>query len=529
MANLGNSYNVYANLAQSSYNNRRNNAGVTYNFVNGMTKKEKRALEKGKSIRFNFPNAKDAHGNDLSTVYLQPDTTVKTVKELGNSRVPKVNGGYEIQSYVKNTYKQGLLTDEKAGFNAYYVTDTPKLSIETKHTYFVTRGSDGISSSNLNLNDWWHNNQAFTTKNAYIPQAKLANQAMHQKITEMTTQAPHATMSVTGHSLGTMVSIQAVANLPEKDIAKIDKVVLFQGPDARESINKMSEQAQKNIQKLEEDGKIDYYVNAFDIVSMLNRNKPGVDEIGNVRYLLPKSFNTTFDMEDQNGSSHDFGQFQINPDGTLQEANLKEHGYIFAAGIKVSHLIDKYLNRVVKEKPEGGLSFTEVIKLLLSGEYKDFEKEYATIIAEAKVASEWNETVNELHKRISNASGSKKITLQSELVQSIIQKAKNIGEEYEIIFKNAQKEFEDEITAISKEILAGAGAIKNYLTYWEVQEMVSPYEKNNLWDSGQASLNTNQVKQYKEKLEEFSNKLAVVANHLTEYDRQAGNILFKNK
>ncbi|EOH63775.1 hypothetical protein [Enterococcus mundtii] len=77
MANLGNSYNVYANLAQSSYNNRRNNAGVTYNFVNGMTKKEKRALEKGKSIRFNFPNAKDAHGNDLSTVYLQPDTTVK--------------------------------------------------------------------------------------------------------------------------------------------------------------------------------------------------------------------------------------------------------------------------------------------------------------------------------------------------------------------------------------------------------------------------------------------------------------------
>lgn len=77
--------------------------------------------------------------------------------------------------------------------------------------------------------------------------------------------------------------------------------------------------------------------------------------------------------------------------------------------------------------------------------------------------------------------------------------------------------------------MAGAGAIKNYLTYWEVQEMVSPYGKNNLWDSGQAVSNTNQVKQYKEKLEEFSNKLAVVANHLTEYDRQAGINFFKNK
>ncbi|MDY4307992.1 hypothetical protein SNF32_15235 [Enterococcus mundtii] len=46
MANLGNSYNVYANLAQSSYNNRRNNAGVTYNFVNGMTKKKRELWKK---------------------------------------------------------------------------------------------------------------------------------------------------------------------------------------------------------------------------------------------------------------------------------------------------------------------------------------------------------------------------------------------------------------------------------------------------------------------------------------------------
>ena len=37
-------------------------------------------------------------------------------------------------------------------------------------------------------------------------------------------------MSITaGHSLGTMISIQAVANLPKAKISlKIDKVVLFQ-------------------------------------------------------------------------------------------------------------------------------------------------------------------------------------------------------------------------------------------------------------------------------------------------------------
>ncbi|OEG09761.1 hypothetical protein BCR25_09635 [Enterococcus termitis] len=159
-------------------------------------------------------------------------------------------------------YQKGLLTDEKAGYNSYYVTDTPTLNTDTKHTYFTTRGSDGASTdvkkgwAGNNLNDWVNNNASFAVGEAYIPQAKLVIEAMHQKIAEMRTKAPNATMSMTGHSLGTMVTIQAVANLPAGDIEKIDKVILFQGPDARESINKMSRQAQANIQRLEEQGKI---------------------------------------------------------------------------------------------------------------------------------------------------------------------------------------------------------------------------------------------------------------------------------
>ena len=55
------------------------------------------------------------------------------------------------------------------------------------------------------------------------PQAKLANEAMHQKIMEMSAKAPNATMSITGHSLGTMISIQAVANLPKQISLKLIK------------------------------------------------------------------------------------------------------------------------------------------------------------------------------------------------------------------------------------------------------------------------------------------------------------------
>ena len=71
MNSLDSPYNIYADLAQSSYHNRKNSVGVRYNFVNGMTKKQKRVLEKDRAIPFHFPNAKDAHGNDASTVYLR--------------------------------------------------------------------------------------------------------------------------------------------------------------------------------------------------------------------------------------------------------------------------------------------------------------------------------------------------------------------------------------------------------------------------------------------------------------------------
>ena len=152
--------NIYVDLAQGSYIGRKKSKMLTQLDQN----QTKEMMEKNYAT-FTFPHAKDAYGNDASKVYLQPDK-LKTVTEkdwFGNEK----------------TYQKGLLTDEKAGYNSYYVTDTPKLNSETKHTYFATRGSDGLSLNTLN--DWASNNGSFTLFNAYIPQAKLANKAMHTK------------------------------------------------------------------------------------------------------------------------------------------------------------------------------------------------------------------------------------------------------------------------------------------------------------------------------------------------------------
>lgn len=304
---------------------------------------------------------------------------------------------------------------------------------------------------------------------------------------------------------------------------------MFQGPDARESINKMSQQAQENIQQLEEQGKIDYYVNAFDIVSMLNRNKKGVDEIGRVHYLLPKTFTTTFDLTDKYGSSHDFGQYQLNPDGTPKEANLKEHGYIFAAGVKVSKLIDKYLGKIMDASGESlaknSLQF--LLSLLSEENRQKIIKEYEKIIHEAKIASQWQGKVSRIQKSLASASGSQKIELRSELAELVAKQAQQAGKEYELLVKNILQEAEDEVQTVSKEIRESAMNIRQYLSYAEVQAMIAPYEKSRLWDSAEATNTSNQAKQYKQKLTDFSGKLTTVAKNIQAYDQQARSSLFQ--
>ena len=65
-------------------------------------------------------------------------------------QVPKVNGGYETQTYPTGGKEQGMLTDAKAGFNSYFVTDTPSLNKDTKQIYLTIRGSDKVSIDTLN-------------------------------------------------------------------------------------------------------------------------------------------------------------------------------------------------------------------------------------------------------------------------------------------------------------------------------------------------------------------------------------------
>ncbi|KJU89239.1 cutinase family protein [Streptococcus parasanguinis] len=255
--NLKSFDNLHASLAESAYRYRPKK--FPYEQLN---ESKKNRLNSGKSVEFNFStDGKDSEGQ---------------VTHGGGTDLP--NGG---KVYLQPDNKK-LLEDEETGYHAYYVTDTDTINANTHQTYFAIRGSDGfgfnlsqIKKGNFkefNYQDWINNDAAFALTDAIVPQAQYATKGMKEKITELEEKAaPDAKIDVTAHSLGTMVSVQGLAGLSESELNHVGKAVLFDGPDTTLSLIKAGYSPEK-LKLLDE--KIVYYVNPFDPVSMLNRDRP---------------------------------------------------------------------------------------------------------------------------------------------------------------------------------------------------------------------------------------------------------------
>lgn len=330
-SNLKTFDNFYADLAQSAYNGRPN-AFPRYNNA-----KNWKLIDYSQDINYDgeiTPGGKNfLHDNkNDGKVYLQPDPDLHVEKGLD---LPFMDDNdKKIADYKEKAglgpYQKGRLTNERVGFNAYFLTDTPTLGKDTKHTYMAIRGSDGFNTERvkkegikpLNLNDWLINDANFALFDSHIPQARLATEGMKATIAEMSEKAPQATMDLTAHSLGTMVTVQGIANLSQQEFDKIGKVILFDGPDTTDSLKKMGVDDDR-IKAISE--KLEYYVNPFDIVSMLNREntiynleksgeKPTRKELGTAHIVVPLHY-TRFDF--MSDSAHDFGVFQADGKGGI--------------------------------------------------------------------------------------------------------------------------------------------------------------------------------------------------------------------
>lgn len=508
MSNLKTFNNLYISLSQSAYEDRPRNfdkqlqvddAPVEIVYSRGYTDTEVE-IAGGK----NLPN------NGI--VYVHKDTTVQTVTEftsLGNE--------YE--------YKKGLLLNEQDGFNAYFLTDTLELNKDTKNAYLAVKGSDAPSFKNLDAirNDWLGNNYRFVLHDEYIQQGKLVEEALHVKLAELREKAPNAKLNMTGHSLGSIASVQGAAHLSVEELEQIGEIVVLNGPDTLKSLRK-SGISEEVIQILNE--KVTYYVNPFDIVSMLNRNTD--EQLGKMKVIVPFNFATTF----ENPNSHDFGEYRIYSDGTVLEATENFFPAYLKAGEKLSKLLNKYIELIKEDNSIFGLDKigdpSELLLTLVNGGryYSKFMKEYQEIIEETKLeAISWGrKNIQSIQEKLLYTNGAERIKLRSELILTLSHLSRIESDDKVSKSLKQLEEYKQRVKALTISASNEAMNVAFYLDSNELYDLIYEFDFERSWDESTEQLNRELLKAYLEKIYKFSDTLFYATEKLEKIDREQGEL-----
>ena len=515
MSELRNYNNLYLDLSQSAYEEMPN------------------------SFRKRLIRNKEVADLNYSIGTREGNTEIIGGKNLPNNGIVYVHKDKNTRNVLQNTpngpifVKKPLLSDIEEGFNSYFLTDTPELNKDTKNAYLAVKGSDFPSLDNLYiplLNDWLGNNYRFVMHDEYIPQGKLVEEALHVKLAELREKAPNAKLNITGHSLGSIASVQGVAHLSVEELEQIGEIVVLNGPDTLKSL-RQSGVSEEVIQILNE--KVTYYVNPFDIVSMLNRNTD--KQLGKVKVIVPFNFSTTFDTP----SSHDFGEYRIHSDGTILESTEDFFPDYLRAGQKLSELINKYIDIIKAQKGgfaslliEGGKFLVE--KLLDSLDiptdikyiYPEFKKEYQAIIDETKQAViAWgNKNIPILQAAIQGATGAKKIELRSRLLLCISHLSRIESDEKVKLMKNELENYRQQVKEVVEKANHEAYHAGANLGINEVSQLVSQFRFSMVWDEGMFSYNVDELNRYIDKIYRFSDKLFTSVETLEDIDRKQSEI-----
>lgn len=503
MSNISTFNNLFVSLSQSAYENKPNNF--------------QKLLRKSDLEILNY-----------SQDYYESSDTITGGKNLPNNGILYVHKDKTerfTSTNIELMYKKGLLTDEKEGFNSYFLTDTSELSADTKNTYLAVKGSDVPGLDNLNPigNDWLGNNYPFTMHDEYITQGKLVEEALHEKLAELREKAPNAKLNITGHSLGSIASVQGAAHLSAEELDQIGEIVVLNGPDTLKSLRK-SGVSEEVIQILNE--KVTYYVNPFDIVSMLNRNTD--EQLGKVKVIVPFNFATTF----ENPNSHDFGEYRIHSDGTVLEATEDFFPAYLKAGEKLSKLLNKYIELIKEDNTKSDLDKNgfppELLLTLVNGSryYSKFMEEYQKIVAETKleVITWGRKNIQLLQGKLLYANGAERIKLRSQLILTLshlsrIESDDKVSKVLKLLEENKRR-----VKMLTESAYKEAANVTLYLEISEFQAIISEFNFEENWDESKEQLNRDLLKAYLEKIYKFSDTLFYATEKLEEIDREQGEL-----
>lgn len=503
MTDLINFNNLYLDLSQSAYEGRPN----TFSYrVKGKNVTE--------DVNYSIPSATRTSVT-LGGKNLENNGIVYVHKDQHTRTAPKLTG------HVVIFEKKGLLSDIDEGFNSYFLTDTPELNGDTKNAYLAVKGSDGIGL--FSLNDWIGNNFPFTMHDEYTIQGRLVEGALHVKLAELKEKAPNAKLNITGHSLGSIASVQGAAHLSVEELQQIGEIVVFNGPDTLKSLRN-SGVSEEVIQILNE--KVTYYVNPFDIVSMLNRNTD--EQLGKVKVIVPFNFSTTFDTP----SSHDFGEYRIHSDGKILEATEDFFPAYLKAGEKLSKLLNKYIELIKEGNSNFGLdkigSTPEVLLTLVNGglNYSKFMKEYQEIIEETKleVISWGRKKIQSIQEKLLYTNGPERIKLRSELILTLSHLSRIESDDKVSKSLKQLEEYKQRVKALTISASHEAMNVAFHLDSNELYELLYEFDFESSWDESTEQLNRELLKAYLEKIYKFSDTLFYATEKLEEIDREQGEL-----
>ena len=355
---------------------------------------------------------------------------------------------------------------------------------------------------------------------------------------------------------------------------KVGQIVLFDGPDPTKSLEKAG--YGDKIPQL--DAKTIYYVNPFDPVSMLNRDKPWDQQLGDVRVVVPIEYTSMMDKH----SSHDFGAYQIDSKGNLLEVSEDYHPELWKAGHKLAELNKKSIENIKKYVPEKAIEklvtmspgefsrlagqlqdsiksgdLSEILKSVLvikeklglsleeawniannidklKATYKNYEKEYEKIIKDAKKESlAWDRknldlnNPNNLHERIKRAgSYEDRILLRSQLLYTAVELAGSDIEQKISEVKTALADAESNLKGFIEYSRSAIKILGFLLSDSEIEGLMSELSFENLWDSGINESNISHLKEFETKITNFSQSMIQCAQNLEQVDAQGAADIF---
>lgn len=330
-----------------------------------------------------------------------------------------------------------------------------------------------------------------------------------------------------------MVSAQGMAELLRNDPSAfngIGKVVLWDGPDATQSLKNMG-LAQAQIRQVSD--KITYYVNPLDVVSMLNRTSPINEQLGHVKYMVPLNFNSTLDTDD---SAHDFGEFQLDEHGNPLTASASFHPELITEGKVLADLIQNTLKQLKGANlPELGYAtladllagripgtVSSITRVAAEAILAVFLSKYQVILNTARTASQaWDKTaLPRLQEEIRNASGSKRVALRSELVDTVAQSAALQAQDYTSDVTRTIAESKQGIRQLVNEAHNAVCSMTTSLSGREVEEILATFQFNDFWDERKEEETLKSVKEYQTGLEQFSSTLLKAASNVEQMDRE---------